>query len=109
MDLMALQNTLKGRADENKADQVYPESIHRVDYIFDEPPFLVDGFSSSDAQQGLNGNRWWVAAVATLCSMPILMENVCVARDAECGVYGFVFYRDREWISTVIDDNLYLS
>jgi hypothetical protein len=37
------------------------------------------------------------------------MDKICVARDEECGVYGFVFYRDGEWISTVIDDNLYLT
>ncbi len=38
-----------------------------------------------------------------------LMEKVCVARDEECGVYGFVFQRDGEWVSTVVDDNLYLE
>jgi hypothetical protein len=37
------------------------------------------------------------------------MDKVCVARDEECGVYGFVFHRDGEWVSTVIDDNLYLT
>lgn len=37
------------------------------------------------------------------------MERVCVVRDEECGVYGFVFYRDGEWISAVVDDNLYLK
>lgn len=37
------------------------------------------------------------------------MNKVCVARDEECGVYGFVFHRDGEWISTVVDDNLYLT
>jgi hypothetical protein len=37
------------------------------------------------------------------------MHKICVARDEECGVYGFVFYRDGEWIWTVVDDNLYLS
>ena len=37
------------------------------------------------------------------------MNKVCVARDEECGVYGFVFHRDGEWVSTVIDDNLYLT
>jgi hypothetical protein len=41
--------------------------------------------------------------------MPGLMERVCVARDAECGVYGFVFYRDGEWINTVVDDALYVT
>ena len=30
-------------------------------------------------------------------------------RDEECGVYGFVFYRDGEWIPVVVDDNLYLT
>lgn len=37
------------------------------------------------------------------------MDKICVARDEECGVYGFVFFRDGEWISTVVDDNLCLS
>lgn len=37
------------------------------------------------------------------------MERVCVARNEECGVYGFVFHRDGEWVSTVVDDNLYLK
>jgi hypothetical protein len=37
------------------------------------------------------------------------MQKVCVAMDEECGVYGFVFFRDGEWIYVVIDDNLYLS
>ena len=36
------------------------------------------------------------------------MDRICVERDEECGVYGFVFYRDGEWIWTVVDDNLYL-
>jgi hypothetical protein len=37
------------------------------------------------------------------------MKKVCVARDEECGVYGFVFYRDGDWMWTVVDDNLYLK
>lgn len=37
------------------------------------------------------------------------MDKICVARDEECGVYGFVFFRDGEWISTVVDDNLFLN
>lgn len=107
LDVSALQNALEDD-DSDSDDDLYPATAHRVDYIFDNPSFLVDGFSSSDVQQGANGDCWWVAAVATLCSMPDLMHKVCVARDAECGVYGFVFFRDGEWISTVVDDNLYL-
>ncbi|RAR11821.1 cysteine proteinase [Stemphylium lycopersici] len=86
-----------------------PRSVHRIDWIFDKPEFVIDGFSSSDLKQGSSGDCWFIAAVATICSNPALMNKVCVARDEECGVYGFVFYRDGEWIWTVIDDNLYLS
>jgi Calpain family cysteine protease len=47
--------------------------------------------------------------VGTLAaSYPSLLDKICVARDEESGVYGFVFFRDESWISTVVDDNLYL-
>lgn len=85
------------------------ESVHRIAWIYGKPEFTINGFDSSDVQQGGEGDCWWVAAVATLCSLPEQMEKVCVARDEECGVYGFVFHRDGNWISTVVDDNLYLS
>lgn len=86
-----------------------PGSVHRVDWIFESPEFTVDGYSSSDIKQGANGDCWWLAAVATIAHRKDLMEKVCVARDEQCGVYGFVFQRDGEWISTVVDDNLYLN
>ncbi|KAF2027066.1 cysteine proteinase [Setomelanomma holmii] len=85
-----------------------PGSVHRVDWIFDKPQFEIDGFSSSDVCQGANGDCWFIAAVATICSNPDLIKKVCVMKDEECGVYGFVFYRDGEWIWTAVDDNLYL-
>jgi len=78
------------------------------DWIFENPSFTIDGFSSSDVKQGANGDCWFIAALATICSNPGLMDRICVERDEECGVYGFVFYRDGEWIWTVVDDNLYL-
>ncbi|RKK11185.1 hypothetical protein BFJ66_g18332, partial [Fusarium oxysporum f. sp. cepae] len=37
------------------------------------------------------------------------MNKICVARNEEVGVYGFVFHRDGAWISTVVDDNIYLK
>jgi hypothetical protein len=85
-----------------------PGSIHRLDWIFESPQFTVDGYSSSDIKQGGNGDCWWLAAVATIAHRKDLMSRVCVARDEEVGVYGFVFQRDGEWISAVVDDNLYL-
>lgn len=89
-----------------------PGSVHRIDWIYENPSFTVDSFSSSDVKQGSNGDCWFIAALATICSNPSLMDKICVARDAECqecGVYGFVFYRDGEWTWTVVDDNLYLT
>jgi len=38
-----------------------------------------------------------------------LIERLCVERDTDVGVYGFVFYRDGEWISEIVDDNLFLT
>jgi hypothetical protein len=86
-----------------------PNSVHRIDWIFEDPKFEIDGFESSDVVQGANGDCWFIAAVATICSNPDLIRRVCVARDEECGVYGFVFCRDGEWVWTVVDDNLYLA
>lgn len=86
-----------------------PMSVHRVDWIFENPQFTIDGYSSSDIKQGACGNCWWLAAVSNIAHRRDLMDKICVARDEECGVYGFVFHRDGEWIPTVVDDNLYLT
>jgi hypothetical protein len=79
----------------------------------DAAPFqfkqTADVLLNSDVVQGANGDCWFIAAVATICSNPDLIKKVCVERDEECGVYGFVFYRDGEWVWTVVDDNLFLS
>jgi hypothetical protein len=80
-----------------------------VDWIYEKPAFTIDGYNTTDIRQGSNGDCWFLAAVATLCSVEGVLDRICVARDQECGVYGFVFFRDGEWIHTVIDDNLYLS
>jgi hypothetical protein len=105
IDLTALQ-TILSKAAASRSSR--PGSIHRVDWIFDDPKFTIDGLSESDVRQGANGDCWWLAAVATLTSVEGVLERICVARDEECGVYGFVFFRDGEWIYVVIDDSLYL-
>lgn len=98
-----------GNENADTSQEAYsPGSIHRLDWIFESPQFTVDGYSSSDIKQGANGDCWWLAAVATIAHRKDLMDKVCVARDEEAGVYGFVFQRDGEWTSTVVDDNLYL-
>jgi hypothetical protein len=106
INLLSLQNILSAPPAKR---EMLPQAVHRVDWIYQDPKFIVDGFSDLDVQQGANGDCWWLAAVATLCSVEGVMDRVCIARDEECGVYGFVFFRDGEWTWTVVDDNLYLN
>ena len=86
-----------------------PACAHRVGWVFTDPHFVLDGYSSSDIRQGASGDCWWLSAVATVCHRSDLMGRVCVARDEACGVYGFVFCRDGEWVPVVVDDYLFLA
>jgi hypothetical protein len=65
-------------------------------------------------RQGAEGDCWFISSLGSLCvneEVPYLIEKICPAtcRDEKVGVYGFVFSRDGEWISEVIDDKLYLK
>ncbi|KAF9761130.1 hypothetical protein IL306_003943 [Fusarium sp. DS 682] len=112
-DLLAQGSTWSSlqhsRARNRDDDTSIPGSVHRIPWIFEKPQFTVSGFSSSDIQQGNSGDCWWLAALGTIAHREDLMNKICVARNEEVGVYGFVFHRDGAWISTVVDDNLYLK
>lgn len=91
-----------------------PQSVKRVRQIFDKPEFFVDGATADDVRQGNSADCWFLSALSALCSMEAaelgnLAERICVKRDEAVGVYGFVFYRDGEWRSEVVDDTLYLT
>ena len=88
--------------------EMNPGSVKRVADIFDNPQFWIDGASSDDVCQGRDGDCWFIAALCTLSNVKGLIEKVCVARDEQVGVYGFVFHRDGEWTSTIVDDKLFL-
>lgn len=81
-----------------------PCSAKRVTEIFDQPQFYMDGPSADDVRQGRHGDCWLMSALCTLSNKPGLIERLCVARDQEVGVYGFVFHRDGEWTSEIVDD-----
>jgi hypothetical protein len=83
-----------------------PKSVKRVGEIFDDPRFYIDGPTANDVRQGQDGDCWLMAALCTLSNKPGLIERVCVARNEEVGVYGFVFHRDGEWFSEIIDDKV---
>ncbi|KYG49847.1 hypothetical protein M433DRAFT_139740 [Acidomyces richmondensis BFW] len=86
-----------------------PPWIKRVEDIFDDPQFFVDGAAATDVHQGGGGDCWFLAALMAVSAKKELIENLCVARDEKVGVYGFVFFRDGEWIYEVIDDKLFLK
>ncbi|KAJ1304224.1 hypothetical protein OPQ81_008621 [Rhizoctonia solani] len=84
-----------------------PADVLRVTQIFEEPEFFIDGANSSDIAQGLLGDCWFLSALSTVTTMEGLINRICVHRDVEVGVYGFVLYRDSGWVDVIIDDLLY--
>lgn len=105
--LEPLSNT--SRKANKKKTGFAPNSVKRVADIFDNPQFYIDDPTANDVRQGRDGDCWFMAALCTLANKKGLIERVCVARDEVVGVYGFVFHRDGEWRSEVIDDKLYLT
>ena len=104
--------------DEDEASSIVmasgPGCVKRVGDIFDNPKFFVGGANASDLRQGREGDCWFISALGSLCvdeEDPLLIEKICPirARNERVGVYGFVFYRDGEWFSEIVDDKLYLT
>lgn len=81
-----------------------PQSAKRVVDIFDKPQFFIDGPTADNVKQGRDGDCWLMSALCNLSSKKGLIESLCVAHDQDVGVYGFVFFRDGEWISEIVDD-----
>ncbi|KAJ1562482.1 hypothetical protein HK096_009122 [Nowakowskiella sp. JEL0078] len=104
----------KGELDEDDNITSSPASfdlidVRRVHEIFENPKFFIDGCDAADVMQGSAGTCYFLAAVASLANMSNLIERICVARDETVGVYGFIFFRDGEWTSVVVDDQLATS
>ncbi|OPB39123.1 calpain-like protease [Trichoderma guizhouense] len=87
---------------------VVPKAVKRVHEIFDKPTFMgnVDG---SDVKQGGLGDCWLMSSLTALASVKDGVKRCCVAYDTKVGIYGFVFYRDGEWVYSIVDDKLYLK
>ncbi|RSL41421.1 hypothetical protein CEP53_012765 [Fusarium sp. AF-6] len=85
-----------------------PKAVKRVHEIFENPTFMknVDG---GDVKQGSLGDCWIMAGLTALSNVPDGLKRICVAYNTKIGIYGFVFYRDGEWIYSIIDDKLYLK
>ncbi|KAG0248320.1 hypothetical protein BG011_000210 [Mortierella polycephala] len=79
----------------------------RLPDIFRHPVFFLNGVSPDDIKQGATGNCWFVASLAVISNVPGLLEQLCVKRNEQVGVYGFIFFKDGDWVSTVVDDQLF--
>ncbi|KAI0201442.1 hypothetical protein F4808DRAFT_126945 [Astrocystis sublimbata] len=85
-----------------------PKAVKRVHEIFEKPTFLKD-IDGADIKQGGLGDCWFIASLSALANVDDAVKRVCVEYDTRVGIYGFVFYRDGEWIYSIIDDKLYLT
>ncbi|CAG8010644.1 unnamed protein product [Penicillium salamii] len=88
--------------------EMRPRGVKRVTEIFEKPEFFVNGPTASDVRQGYDGDCWLMAALCTMGNKEVLIRNICVARNEDVGIYGFVFHRDGEWQQCIVDDKLYL-
>ncbi|KAK4163889.1 calpain-D [Cladorrhinum sp. PSN259] len=85
-----------------------PKAVKRIHEIFDKPTFM-NNLSGSDVKQGSLGDCWLMASLTGLANVEDGIKRLCVVYDTRIGIYGFVFYRDGEWIYSIIDDKLYLK
>lgn len=103
------KNTLPDHATNSR-----PACARRVEWIFDSPQFYVNNEARiRDIRQGAEGDSWFISSLESLCvdaQAPYLIRNIAPpsCRDEKVGVYGFLFYRDGEWISEVVDNKLYI-
>ncbi|AEO58570.1 hypothetical protein MYCTH_2306004 [Thermothelomyces thermophilus ATCC 42464] len=89
-------------------NSVVPKAVKRVHEIFENPTFLAN-VSGSDVKQGSLGDCWLMSSLSGLANVKDGIRRICVEWDTRIGIYGFVFYRDGEWIYSIIDDKLYLK
>lgn len=85
-----------------------PKAVKRVHEIYEKPTFMAK-ILGSDVKQGSLGDCWLMASLSGLANVKDGIQRICVEYDTRIGIYGFVFYRDGEWIYSIIDDKLYLK
>jgi hypothetical protein len=89
----------------------HPGCVKRVGDIFGNPQFFVEETTAKSIHQGGGATCWFVAAISSIRNCKPrqdLIKRICLDRDEEVGIYGFLFFRDGEWISVIVDDKLYL-
>ncbi|KAK6221530.1 hypothetical protein LQW54_001302 [Pestalotiopsis sp. IQ-011] len=85
-----------------------PKSVKRVHEIYKKPTFL-ENLDAGDVKQGSIGNCWLIASLSALANVEGGIKRMCVEYDTRIGIYGFVFFRDGEWVYSIVDDKLFLT
>ncbi|KAJ5435083.1 hypothetical protein N7491_005678 [Penicillium cf. griseofulvum] len=89
--------------------EMRPRGVKRVTVRnFRESAVLCQWPTASDVRQGYDGDCWLMAALCTMGNKEELIQKICVTRNEDVGIYGFVFHRDGEWQQCIVDDKLYL-
>ncbi|TFK48418.1 cysteine proteinase [Heliocybe sulcata] len=83
-----------------------PMDILRIEELYDNPQFMIDGATGEDLVQGRLQDCWFLSALATVSTIRDLINKICVDHDPVVGVYGFIFYRDGGWVDVIVDDLL---
>lgn len=87
---------------------IVPKAVKRIHEIYEKPTFMAN-VSGNDVKQGSLGDCWLMASLSGLANVKDGIQRICVEHDTKIGIYGFVFYRDGEWIYSIVDDKLFLK
>ena len=90
-------------------DASRPHAVKRAHEIFERPTFSPELANPADLKQGNLGDCWFISSLTNLANMPGGISRICIKHDVKVGVYGFLFCRDGQWVSSIVDDKLYLT